>query len=93
MNIERLAAPNVRILNTPFMGHGVAAYLNGMGLLAAIIMQPLRWGRDDGMLLERLRKRRNFPHSYENMPRHERVKNSPRFTDIVTRAKKQNTGK
>ncbi|RWR29538.1 hypothetical protein D2T29_14040 [Sinirhodobacter populi] len=93
LHMKRLAAPNVRILNTPFMGHGVAAYLNGMGLLAAIIMQPLRWGRDDGMLFEGLRKRRNFPHYYDNMLRHDRVKNSPRFTDIVTRAKMQNTGK
>ncbi|MFC3061080.1 hypothetical protein [Paenirhodobacter populi] len=63
--MKRLAGPNARKLNTPFMGHGVAACLDGMGLLAAIIMQPLRWGRDDGMLLERLRKRRNFLHYYE----------------------------
>ncbi|RWR30733.1 hypothetical protein D2T31_07080 [Sinirhodobacter populi] len=72
MNIVCLAAPNVRILNTPFMGHGVADYLNGMGLLAAIIMRPLRWGRDDEMLFKGLRKRRNFPHYYENMLRHDR---------------------
>ncbi|RWR13398.1 hypothetical protein [Paenirhodobacter populi] len=65
MNIERLAGPNARKLNTPFMGHGVADYLNGMGLLAAIIMQPLRWGRDDGMLFKGLRKRGNVPHYYE----------------------------
>lgn len=85
--VDRIATPNTRIFNVPFLGHGLAPHLQRMKLLSPIVDQAVRGCLDENFIMAGLRARRELEAYYSSLLNRPRVASSKVFSRTVREAK------
>ncbi|MFH5776903.1 hypothetical protein ACHFJ0_21870 [Paracoccus sp. NGMCC 1.201697] len=93
--VERVIDKNTCVFNVPHLGHGIAHFLQRMGILSTIVTQVIDEDVDRNGIREALRSRRSFPAYYNNLLSTPRVQSSEILTNIIKkgRAKSSNRRK
>jgi hypothetical protein len=86
LHAQRLAGPNVIMINTPFIEHGTPMYLNPLGLLMDIPMAVLDDTFDANEFYKKFRRRRELKKYYRTLEA--KAAKRPHIMEIINRHKK-----
>lgn len=81
LHAARLIAPNVNMINTPYLGHAIPLFLYPMGLLGSLPLDILYDRFSKPEFYDKLRKRRNLKRYFNVLE--EKTASRPTFSEIV----------
>lgn len=86
-HVDRLKESNVTIINTPFIGHSIPAYLHALGVFTTLPIEIMNDDFNKIEFIKKLRNRRNLKRYFNIMKN--KTLNNPIRSEIVSRYAKK----